>query len=85
MNQRLNEDDHQLANFVKVRTHKAYMILINRNIQNEASIAAITASDKPRVWRITVPASDEGQLEEVVLRVQGVLCLKELPPVVTKL
>ena len=85
MNQQLNEDDHQLANFVEVCTHKAYIILINQNIQNEASIAAITASDKPPMWCITVPASDEGQLEEVVLRVQGVLCLKELPPVVTKL
>jgi hypothetical protein len=26
MNQRLNEDDHQLANFVKVCTHKAYLV-----------------------------------------------------------
>ncbi|KIM81515.1 hypothetical protein PILCRDRAFT_71898 [Piloderma croceum F 1598] len=58
--------------------------MINQNIQNEASIAAITALDKPCVWCITIPASDKGQLEEVVLQVQGVLCLKELPPVVTK-
>jgi hypothetical protein len=61
-----NEDDHQLANFMKVCAHKAYITTINQNIQNEASIAAISASDKPRVWHITIPASDEGSVATVM-------------------
>jgi hypothetical protein len=32
-------------------------------------------------WRLTKPSDGSDQLEEIVFRIQGVLCEKDLPPV----
>jgi hypothetical protein len=32
-------------------------------------------------WRLTNPSDGGDELEEVVLRIQGILCEKDLPPI----
>lgn len=42
---------------------------------------SLTPVDKTRSWKLTRLDSD-GAIEEVVLRVQGIICSKFLPPIV---
>jgi hypothetical protein len=47
----------------------------------------VTKIDKPKTWRLTceVDSSGEGEeREEVVMRLQGILCNKDLPPITNK-
>ena len=54
--------------------------------QNDAHNTHITHSDRPQLWCITMTSMEEaGQVEEVILCVQGVLCRKDLPPVESRL
>jgi hypothetical protein len=53
-------------------------------LQNSAGLgekAEVTEYNTPRSWRITLATQDNEVLEEVVLRVQGIVCGKVLPPV----
>ena len=34
-----------------------------------------------RCWKLCVKESEESEMEEVVLRIQGVVCNRELPPI----
>jgi hypothetical protein len=43
-----------------------------------------TNTEGPLPWRLTFILEGKNEPEEVVLRVQGVLCEKELPPVRTE-
>jgi hypothetical protein len=44
----------------------------------EAIVTHVTA---PRSWRMLLPETDDEEAEEIVLRVQGILCNKDLPPI----
>ena len=46
-----------------------------------ADKAEVTEYDAPRSWRITIPTQDNNTFEEVVLRLQGIVCGKDLPPI----
>jgi hypothetical protein len=37
--------------------------------------------DEPIKWRLTNPSDGSDELVEVVLRIQGILCEKDLPPI----
>jgi hypothetical protein len=42
----------------------------------------ITCSAAPLSWRMVLPASaDSDEREEAVIRLQGILCNKDLPPI----
>jgi hypothetical protein len=34
-----------------------------------------------RCWKLGIQESEESEIEEVVLRVQGIVCNRELPPI----
>jgi hypothetical protein len=34
-----------------------------------------------RCWKLGIQESEESEIEEVVLRVQGIVCSRELPPI----
>ena len=34
-----------------------------------------------RCWKLGVQESEDGKIDEVVLRIQGILCNRELPPI----
>jgi hypothetical protein len=34
-----------------------------------------------RSWKLGIQESEESEIEEVVLRIQGLVCKKELPPI----
>lgn len=36
--------------------------------------------DEDIKWRLTEPSDGSDELEEIVLRIQGILCEKDLPP-----
>ncbi|KIM79400.1 hypothetical protein PILCRDRAFT_10521 [Piloderma croceum F 1598] len=38
-------------------------------------------SEKPTYWRLTIPAADKTETEELVLSMQGVIVNKDLPPI----
>jgi hypothetical protein len=38
-------------------------------------------SEKPAYWRLTIPATDKTETEELVLSMQGVIVNKDLPPI----
>jgi hypothetical protein len=40
-----------------------------------------TEVNNPIPWRLTVMPDDSSEAQEVVLRVQGILCEKDLPPI----
>ncbi|KIM71254.1 hypothetical protein PILCRDRAFT_17230 [Piloderma croceum F 1598] len=40
-------------------------------------------SEKPAYWRLTIPATDQTETEELVLSMQGVIVNKDLPPIST--
>jgi hypothetical protein len=43
----------------------------------------VKALDKPKAWRL-VEKRNDGALEEIVLSVRGILCAKDLPPMLEK-
>jgi hypothetical protein len=43
--------------------------------------AIVRKMDGPLSWRLTFAPEGSTETEEVVLRIQGVLCEKDLPPV----
>jgi hypothetical protein len=53
---------------------------------NQAEIDKLqpVLNDKPTYWWLTIPTSDAGQSEELVLSMQGVITNKDLPPVLHK-
>ena len=34
-----------------------------------------------RCWKLGVQQSEDSEIEEVILRVQGIMCNRELPPI----
>lgn len=34
-----------------------------------------------RSWKLGIQESEESEIEEVILRVQGIVCNRELPPI----
>jgi len=55
--------------------------MISQSPTGLADKVSVTQYDKPRDWRITLPTEEDDVLEEVVLRLQGIECVKALPPV----
>jgi hypothetical protein len=39
------------------------------------------ATEGSRSWKLGVQDSEDSEVEEVVLRIQGVMCNRELPPI----
>lgn len=59
--------------------HKATHTLIRPPAQM-ANLIAVSCN-RPRCWRLVVPTDETDETEEAVFRVQGVVCGKQLPPV----
>ena len=60
------------------------VLLISIILQSSTGLrnkVSVTQYDKPLDWRITLPTKEDDVLEEVVLRLQGIVCAKMLPPV----
>jgi hypothetical protein len=53
----------------------------NEQVDGWMHKTAATEVNNPIPWRLTVTSDDGSETQEVVLRVQGILCEKELPPI----
>jgi hypothetical protein len=50
-----------------------------------SSIVAPLYVDRHKYWKLAQPIDDAGAQEEVVLRLQGIICQKSLPPIQDRL
>jgi hypothetical protein len=79
----------QLLNFFEVRQFKVLVKQLfpeNHNFAEHDGLAdkvTIAEYNKPRSWRITLPTQENEIFEEVIVRIQGIVCNKHLPPVLT--
>jgi hypothetical protein len=81
---------NQLCDFVGVSLYiRAYISTRadttgsqNAELQNRMTVRKY---DDPTTWRLTKNADAHSDIEESVMRVQGVLCLKDLPPITNRL
>jgi hypothetical protein len=46
-----------------------------------AGITSPVYIDRPTSWKLTKEIDDDGTHEEIVLRVQGIISLRNLPPI----
>lgn len=73
----------QLRNFNTVSYVISYyldeLIKLYKN-DGMKNLSQVATSDGNRTWRL-IQVIDEDNAEEVVLRVQGVICSKALPPI----
>jgi hypothetical protein len=46
-----------------------------------SDFCSVVEVDKPRCWKLTKTNIDDNSQEEVVLRIQGIVCNACLPPV----
>jgi hypothetical protein len=53
----------------------------NSQPDGASAIAAPLFVDKHKYWKLAQPIDDTGMQEEVVLRLQGIICQKDLPPI----
>lgn len=72
-----------LGEIMERRAKKApvWTLTISQSTTGLAEKAEVTEYDTPRSWRIIIPTQDKDISEEVVLRLQGIVCGKDLPPV----
>jgi len=61
--------------------HSYHCILTSAGKANCMATLMPVAYDLPKCMRLTQLADNNSTLEEVVVRVQGILCRKELPPI----
>jgi len=81
--------DKQWVNFFEVNqtrnTHESMLTCVDINcFQSSVGLAEkaeVMEYDAPRSWRITIPTQDNDIFEEVVLHLQGIVCGKDLPPI----
>lgn len=81
-----SSSDDQLSYYAKVNCIATQFYLVHQLIQffEDSSPAHVDVQyfQKPQMWRFVRKVDEES--EELVLKVQGVLCQKHLPPFVSR-
>lgn len=79
-----NRYRNQLRNFSKVcTTPNYYAQLMTRNIKTDGikTICTPMAMAASQKWKLGTRKDGDEEAEEVVLRVQGIICHRNLPPI----
>jgi hypothetical protein len=78
-----NQYHNQLRNFPKVCAPKCYIQLLTRkfktdSIKTTCRPMSMTTSQN---WKLGTRKDGDVEAEEVVLRIQGIICNQDLPPI----
>lgn len=60
---------------------KVVQLAYFNSVDGMSDLCSVTEVDKPRCWKLTKTNIDDNSQEEVVLRIQGIVCNASLPPV----
>ena len=84
--ERSKEEGNHLANIKEVRTHQLTGLIFMRYkwryIQMDNIIPVFNSN--PPGWILTVPGARNSEHEEFVIKLQGVITQKELPPITVR-
>src|ERR1700683_2811013 len=85
------DSGYQLSGFTKVENlyssdNKYIKLLLTVNTQNITlqQTVKVIKYDNPTTWRLIYEGNGIANAEEVVMRVQGVICQKDLPPLTNR-
>lgn len=78
-----NRYHNQLRNFSKVYSSKYSIQILNRKFKTNSikSIHRPMAKAASQNWKLASKEKDNEEAEEVILRVQGIICNQDLPPI----
>lgn len=82
-----NQYRNQLRNFSKVCAPKCYIQLLTRKFKTDSiksicrPMALTTTGSTSQNWKLGTRKDGDVEAEEVVLRIQGIICNQDLPPI----